>query len=691
MRMRMSKKEEAMRRSNVITNSVYLAIILLLSSGCDASVSQDIEERKKEANVLSSKDIPMGDTVYTISGYVVSGYISNANVFLDINNNQKLDEDEPTTHTNKEGYYELNSTFAFEGHSLNAIGGIDTSRGIPFSGMLSANPITQTQGRLHITPISTLIDMLIKDGVPKEEAIERGSRFFLTDTEDAVQDPIRLFTEEHRPNSYLSGITLLNIIKRVENRYSLNLYDIWKAIEEKVKNVNGINYRMVSIIDVDKLEIPFNEIRGVVETFTSQIEEISVESDFSQHILDYLAGSTTPFKSSRDTPPSLSMDDEYALNLIGDTVTYSVTYKDLDEEKAYLRAWSETSNMTLAIDNNDTIDNNGTALLMIGGVTPYDALDLLTRPFTIEVFNRKASRYYGLLLKTDATYILKLYENNSSLSAGEKVSMSTLEYKRILKSRGETLPLSLIVDGEEARRYLQYNPNLIFKDNIEDLYIERKGDVLYFPKKTIVSSVTHKEIDALSSSDNIDKFTLKERDEETLVLFIGEDVNLTTSPIALQSYNEEGVDGLLLKMVEVKEGLYKVSFSNMDPSNLNYFQENKASVLYTEAERKEIVSNENIISSIREASDRLSECEKIYGDLNTTLLGNFKTDSGINITIDIPEAYREIIEDPSVNVFGNIVFQYRRAFSKDENESFYYDFRINTPIGKSIIKVEPHL
>ncbi|MBT6051731.1 MAG: hypothetical protein HOG49_33425, partial [Candidatus Scalindua sp.] len=142
---------------------------------------------------------------------------------------------------------------------------------------------------------------------------------------------------------------------------------------------------------------------------------------------------------------------------------------------------------------------------------------------------------------------------------------------------------------------------------------------------------------------------------------------------------------------EVKEGLYKVSFSNMDPSNLNYFQENKASVLYTEAERKEIVSNENIISSIREASDRLSECEKIYGDLNTTLLGNFKTDSGINITIDIPEAYREIIEDPSVNVFGNIVFQYRRAFSKDENESFYYDFRINTPIGKSIIKVEPHL
>ncbi|WP_081494856.1 GLUG motif-containing protein [Bradyrhizobium liaoningense] len=88
---------------------------------------------------------------------VIDGNISGALVFADDNNNGTLDPDELFTVTDSGGYFEPIG----EVGPLVAYGGIDTSTGLPFKGLLAA-PV----GSTVITPLTTLISSLQSQGDP---------------------------------------------------------------------------------------------------------------------------------------------------------------------------------------------------------------------------------------------------------------------------------------------------------------------------------------------------------------------------------------------------------------------------------------------------------------------------------------------------------------------------------------------
>lgn len=93
------------------------------------------------------------------SGKVIDGYVKDATVFLDLNNNGKFDSGEPNTKTNANGDYTLSPVS--QGSKIVSFGGTDISTGNPSTLVLST--IVSTAGTVtnaHMSPVTTLIAQL---------------------------------------------------------------------------------------------------------------------------------------------------------------------------------------------------------------------------------------------------------------------------------------------------------------------------------------------------------------------------------------------------------------------------------------------------------------------------------------------------------------------------------------------------
>jgi hypothetical protein len=89
----------------------------------------------------------------SITGKVIDGYITNATVFADCNNNTVFDPEEAKVFTDENGTYNL--TFEDTGNcKIVAMGGTDKSTGEPFAGILMADSEDE-----NITPLTTFVVM----------------------------------------------------------------------------------------------------------------------------------------------------------------------------------------------------------------------------------------------------------------------------------------------------------------------------------------------------------------------------------------------------------------------------------------------------------------------------------------------------------------------------------------------------
>ncbi|MEG4109920.1 FG-GAP-like repeat-containing protein, partial [Microcoleus sp. S13_C5] len=116
-------------------------------------------------------------TVTTKNGrWVIDGYISGANVFLDANKNGILDTNEPSTTTDSGGKFNLNIPFETfdtnkngeidpEEGNLVATGGTDTATGLPLE-----TPVTAPPDSIVVTLLTTLVADLTDKGIALEEA-----------------------------------------------------------------------------------------------------------------------------------------------------------------------------------------------------------------------------------------------------------------------------------------------------------------------------------------------------------------------------------------------------------------------------------------------------------------------------------------------------------------------------------------
>ncbi|MBW4682263.1 MAG: DUF4347 domain-containing protein [Microcoleus vaginatus WJT46-NPBG5] len=110
------------------------------------------------------------------SGQVIDGYISGATVFLDVNSNGIVEDNETSVTTDNNGEFNLDIPFdTFDTNNngeidpeegrLGAFGGTDTATGLPLE-----TPLTAPASATVITLLTTLIQDLIEQGIEPDEA-----------------------------------------------------------------------------------------------------------------------------------------------------------------------------------------------------------------------------------------------------------------------------------------------------------------------------------------------------------------------------------------------------------------------------------------------------------------------------------------------------------------------------------------
>ncbi len=124
--------------------SVYVALNLL--TGCGGASSS------------SSSALPATPTSFSVSGVVSDGAIEDATVWLDLDGNGLINDDEPFTKSDTEGNFNIETTKTLSTEiMLKAMGGIDTGTNLPFEGILEAKSATDTDSLTQmLTPLTTL-------------------------------------------------------------------------------------------------------------------------------------------------------------------------------------------------------------------------------------------------------------------------------------------------------------------------------------------------------------------------------------------------------------------------------------------------------------------------------------------------------------------------------------------------------
>lgn len=126
-----------------------------------------------EANTFTTENENILDG--QLSGSAQDGPIAGGTVFLDVNRNKIHDEDEPSTFTDGAGRYDLNIPDRFDVNNNGAIdpeegrlvitGGTDIVSGKPL-----ANPLSALADGTVITPLTTLINELVDQGLTPQGA-----------------------------------------------------------------------------------------------------------------------------------------------------------------------------------------------------------------------------------------------------------------------------------------------------------------------------------------------------------------------------------------------------------------------------------------------------------------------------------------------------------------------------------------
>lgn len=107
----------------------------------------------------------------TVSGNVIDGYIRNALVCIDVNNNNECDED-TFGKTNDDGSYALALPAGTDltDATVLASGGVDTATGRPFAAIMKAPMPGNTGEKVYVTPVSTVVAARVAGGETLETA-----------------------------------------------------------------------------------------------------------------------------------------------------------------------------------------------------------------------------------------------------------------------------------------------------------------------------------------------------------------------------------------------------------------------------------------------------------------------------------------------------------------------------------------
>lgn len=204
-------------------------------------------------------------TSTAFSGTGVDGYLSGATVFLDINNNQAQDANEPSATTDESGKYTLSYTGVGElpaTAKLIMFGGIDTGTGLPFSGVMFAKA-DRNDPSANITPLTTLLSALIDAGQTEEAASVKLSSVFGIDKNNIKADPMVLVAQD--PAILQKSVAVqkaIEVLAAAEARGQDTASQVYTGATQKVGNLlaKSLMTESESSIAVDAL------IKNAVDT-----------------------------------------------------------------------------------------------------------------------------------------------------------------------------------------------------------------------------------------------------------------------------------------------------------------------------------------------------------------------------------------------------------------------------------------
>jgi len=254
--------------------SISLISILLSACGGGSSSSNTASNLESQNNQ---------STFTTITGRVVDGEIKDATVFFDINNNTILEENEPSTKSDANGYFTLKIPQKYANNFAIPIvsqGGFDIRANAKYEETLMA--LREKEKSVIITPISTLIanDVLENLSTQKNlrlnaisskellsllEQAKKSYAELLALQEDIItKDPIELALENENANLLQTNMKVNKVAKEIKKAIKQEIKDkkraainsfkaLSKALKEAQKEAkNGDEALATAIEDINK-------------------------------------------------------------------------------------------------------------------------------------------------------------------------------------------------------------------------------------------------------------------------------------------------------------------------------------------------------------------------------------------------------------------------------------------------------
>lgn len=229
-----------------------------------------------------------------ITGKVVDGYVQDATVCLDVNNDLSCNAEEPTSITDGNGRYSLllSEIQKNSGANIIAYGGKDIDTQAPFLSLLKSPILDDTT---NITPITSILAAGLDNGVSLENTITQLRILFdIKDNIDIWADPVAIAKENTNDTKKFFGNNLaitgaINVLLSADtnninqtNRFS-SVNDIYKSFAIRMnygidKGVSDlINNAAYSSINMTKIQ----------NTASAIAERIYIETDSSDISLDF--------------------------------------------------------------------------------------------------------------------------------------------------------------------------------------------------------------------------------------------------------------------------------------------------------------------------------------------------------------------------------------------------------------------
>ena len=282
-----------------------------------------------------------------VEGRIIDGPVSGAKVFLDINNNLALDDNEPFFESNADGYFSLKQAVP-PGAKLVSVGGTDTVSNKVLTDTVFAFPLNEQTAFANVSPISTLVALSSPETVQSLlDNVGEGlsvADLLQTDTWEDAEDNSEKAQQSQVLNTQI--ISVMNTAKAITGQ------DTAAALV----SVANVITQSTDLSVLSKLSQP-EAIENVLTSIVTESSTTNIDTDVIKAIAQTVASTNDAVEKNQDLITTseivqiVVVVQESLPTQIKNVVSGDISVEEFEEA-------SETINQTVVVDSdNDGIPN----------------------------------------------------------------------------------------------------------------------------------------------------------------------------------------------------------------------------------------------------------------------------------------------------------------------------------------------